>query len=421
MKRVLLICVAFMVALFVCRAEEVTLAWENSSVWESGPDRSIVYKQAPYELRVLMSNGPVNPYVASSTNDVRTVRNNIVQVMTRGENMTKIVFKVSEEGKKRLCELKPTSGEVSVDTENWLVTWTGDAVEVSFTVGEKSIYGTDGSDEVGQFCFESLVITDAQRLVEVTPPVISPEAGIYKDEVEVSLQAEAGLDVYYTTDGSEPTLTATRYEAPFKLTETAEVKAIAADADGNMSEVVTAKYEIKASPKVPENGALFNFNENKWEFPVSDNSQSFELTTPIIENGVMMTFTSGNTPTRLWKDSKQGVQLRVYSGGGGFTLMPSAGAKVTKIEFDASEFDMSVNVGEINDKVWTGTSAGPVFKANATCKINYIIVTIDKNTGIEGVENETTTEQIIYSIDGRRLQQVQKGVVIVNGKKVLVK
>lgn len=419
MKRVLLLCMAFMLAMFVCRGEEVTIVWENNSAWESGPDRSIIYKQDPFEVRALKSTGPVNPYVAGSTNDVRTVRNNIVQVMTRGENMTKIVFKVSEEGKKRLCELKATSGEVSVDTENWLVTWTGDAVEVSFTVGEKSTYGTDGPDKAGQFCFESLVITDAQRLVEVTPPVFSPKAGIYTDEVEVTLNAEEGLKVYYTTDGTEPTLSATLYDAPFKLTETTEVQALAADADGNMSQVVKAKYEIKAAPKVPENGALFNFNENKWEFPVSDNSQSYELTTPIIENGVMMTFTSGNTPTRLWKDSKYGVQLRVYAGGG-FTLMPSAGAKVTKIEFDASEFDMTANVGTIDGMVWTGTSEGPVFTANGTCKISYIIVTIDKNTGIEGVENDANTTKVIYSIDGRRLQQVQKGVVIINGKKVLV-
>lgn len=43
MKRVLLLCMAFMLAMFVCRGEEVTIVWENNSAWESGPDCSIIY------------------------------------------------------------------------------------------------------------------------------------------------------------------------------------------------------------------------------------------------------------------------------------------------------------------------------------------------------------------------------------------
>lgn len=68
-----------------------------------------------------------------------------------------------------------------------------------------------------------------------------------------------------------------------------------------------------------------------------------------------------------------------------------------------------------------GAGNNVTFTANATTNINYILVTLTKVSGIEGVEADGRTETIIYSLDGRRLQKAAKGVNIVNGKKVLVK
>jgi hypothetical protein len=55
---------------------------------------------------------------------------------------------------------------------------------------------------------------------------ITPKANVFADNVDVSMtDATVGVDIRYTTDGSEPTLTSTKYTAPFNLTESAVVKA----------------------------------------------------------------------------------------------------------------------------------------------------------------------------------------------------
>ncbi|MBD5233273.1 MAG: hypothetical protein HDS65_03740 [Bacteroidales bacterium] len=74
------------------------------------------------------------------------------------ENITSIKFNLAESGNKRYAELTASTGTVSAqangDTE---VVWTGDASEVTFTVGDTSIGEEAG--KVGQFHFNSIVIT----------------------------------------------------------------------------------------------------------------------------------------------------------------------------------------------------------------------------------------------------------------------
>ena len=66
-----------------------------------------------------------------------------------------------------------------------------------------------------------------------------------KVEVE-GVGIDSGWQVYYTTDGSEPTEGSTVYEGPFVLPESATVKAVAISAGGVLSEV--ASKELLLSP-----------------------------------------------------------------------------------------------------------------------------------------------------------------------------
>ena len=74
--------------------------------------------------------------------------------------------------------------------------------------------------------------------------MFTPEGGKYEDSVEVTITAAEGAKVYYTLDGTEPTEESTLYTAPFTLTETTTVMAIAV-AEGELhSEIAEAAYEI---------------------------------------------------------------------------------------------------------------------------------------------------------------------------------
>ena len=255
--------------------------------------------------------------------------------------------------------------------------------------------------------------------------MFSPAAGIYSEAVTVTLSAAEGTSIYYTTDGTAVTTeNGTLYTAPFVVSATADVRAIAVrTADGKESAESSATYVIKAAPAVTDKQVLYYFTGNKWGFPVSTSSATYAVTSPIVEGNVSLAFTDGSTSTRMWNDFNCGLQLRIYNGAD-LTLSTTDDANIVGVEFNTSKISLTAASGELSaDGVWTGTPVKSVaFEVTGTTNINYIIVTLDKVSGIDGV-SATGAEpvKVIYSLDGRKLQQLTKGVNIVNGKKVLVK
>lgn len=603
MKKTLLFLFAFVLAAVNMVAQnEVVIKWAGADAWTAGEANTLQYVQDPFTVTLAKAEGATAPAVNTKDNDARVYAKGTVNVVTKDENMTQVVFAVSKKGMYRLANITANVGEVVVSAETKTVTWTGDAKDVTFTVGEKAEFGSDGAAKAGQLCFDNITVVaggtvtpspepnpdpqpqpnekatiftelfnvgqgdftidnkvmndpltyvwsfdekrslikasafvggqklaaeswlvspvidltqaketelsfnetgnffggldnfkaactlkvkeeggewtdlaynvaadgqswtsgiatanlaayDGKKIqlafaytsntefagtwqikelyvkaktdkapVVIEAPVFTPKQGTYMDKVSVSIAAAEGLKVYYTLDGSEPTTASTLYEAAFDLTETTTVMAIAVDAEGNASPVAKAMYTIKATPVAPENGALFNFNENKWNLPVSSKEAGDFPITEVKEGDVTLTFTNGSTPTRLWSDFNNGLlQIRMYKEGGSMTVTPAADQKVVKVEFDATKLDVTASEGKLAEKVWTGEAATVTFTANATSNINYIIVTLSKQSGIEGVEAGEQTEKVIYTIDGRRVQKAEKGVYVINGKKVVVK
>lgn len=601
MKKTLLFLFAFVLAAVNMVAQnEVVIKWAGADAWTAGEANTLQYVQDPFTVTLAKAEGATAPAVNTKDNDARVYAKGAVNVVTKGENMTQIVFGLSAQGVKRLTKITASVGEVVESADAKTVTWTGAAKDVTFTVGEKADLGSDGAAKAGQLCFDNITVVaggtvtpspepnpdpqpqpnekatiftelfnvgqgdftidnkvmnepltfvwkadekygymkasafankvayaseswlvspvidltqaketelsfdeaanffkgldnfkaacslkvkeeggewtnvaynvavegnswtfgtatadlaayDGKKIqlafvytstaelagtwevknlyvkaktdkapVVIEAPVFTPKEGTYMDKVSVSIAAAEGLKIYYTLDGSEPTTASTLYEAAFDLTETTTVKAIAVDAEGNASPVAKAMYTIKATPVAPENGALFNFNENKWNLPVSSSEETFPIT-EVKEGDVTLTFTDGSTPTRLWNDFNNGLQIRMYKNGGSMTVTPAADQKVVKVEFDATKLDVTASEGTLAEKVWTGEAATVTFTANATSNINYIIVTLSKQSGIEGVEAGEQTGKVIYTIDGRRVQKAEKGVYVINGKKVVVK
>ena len=104
--------------------------------------------------------------------------------------------------------------------------------------------------------------------VEVATPVIEGETPFVGSTTVTITCATEGASIYYTTDGTEPTNQSTAYNAPFELTESATVKAIAYDANNNAS--VVASKEFVKTPSIstaaefnalPDN-TIFVFNGN---------------------------------------------------------------------------------------------------------------------------------------------------------------
>lgn len=79
----------------------------------------------------------------------------------------------------------------------------------------------------------------------LSPPSATPSGGDYFSDQTISLSAEAGTTIRYTTDGTTPTSSeGTLYTDPILIGIDTTLKAVAVDADGNASSVLTEIYSI---------------------------------------------------------------------------------------------------------------------------------------------------------------------------------
>ena len=81
-------------------------------------------------------------------------------------------------------------------------------------------------------------------------PTFWPPAGTYSPTQIALADATANSTIYYTTDGSTPTTSSTKYTAPISLLTTVTVRAIAAASSYSNSAVASAAYAVPA-----QNGA----------------------------------------------------------------------------------------------------------------------------------------------------------------------
>ena len=85
---------------------------------------------------------------------------------------------------------------------------------------------------------------DGPIIEKSAKPTISGAVS-FTDKTEVSITAADGASIYYTTDNTDPTTSSTQYSAPFTISETTTVKAIAVETGKDPSEVATATFTKK--------------------------------------------------------------------------------------------------------------------------------------------------------------------------------
>ena len=85
----------------------------------------------------------------------------------------------------------------------------------------------------------------------VATPVYSPPGAVYSAAQSVTISdTNPSATIYYTTDGSAPTTSSTRYTSPIEISSTGTVRSIAAAAGDTNSDIGTANYIISAVPVV---------------------------------------------------------------------------------------------------------------------------------------------------------------------------
>lgn len=138
-----------------------SISWKGQSDWTGVADQAetITLKSGNITITAKKEKASNKPTVNASANDCRVYAKGSVTITTTGDAMTSIVFNISSQGQKRLAEITANTGTVAKQAKgDKTVTWTGSAKTVTFTVGEKAVYGSEGETKAGQFDFSSIVI-----------------------------------------------------------------------------------------------------------------------------------------------------------------------------------------------------------------------------------------------------------------------
>lgn len=96
--------------------------------------------------------------------------------------------------------------------------------------------------------------------IVVDAPTFAPEAGTYDAAQNVTIAcATDGAAIYYTLDGTTPTVSSTLYESAIEITETTTINAIAI-LDETISDMATATYTIEVTPVEPDEPTVLDMD-----------------------------------------------------------------------------------------------------------------------------------------------------------------
>ena len=100
-------------------------------------------------------------------------------------------------------------------------------------------------DKTGNSAYKPFYVYKVLAAGTVTAPSISGELE-FAESTTITMTAAEGAKIYYTLDGTEPTNASTEYTAPFELTETKTVKAIAYEDEkaSDVTEMTFVKLQV---------------------------------------------------------------------------------------------------------------------------------------------------------------------------------
>ena len=290
-----------------------------------------------------------------------------------------------------------TASSIIVNSAKLLVAANADfsgAVEYSFTFAANSDIEIPVSAATGsyyKFVFNVTVSGSSNKFIQITSakfyasgegvdvaePTFTPADGeTFEESLDVTINAEEGLTVYYSTDNKVSYTEGNNVN----ITETTTVYAYAEDAEGNQSNVVEATY-TKVDP-----------NAITETIVASETGIANGVAVETLKFGnVTATFDKGDN-SNATKYYTSGTAFRAY-GGNTITFTGDAGVTINSVVFEFGSSDgsnaITADCGTYSEGTWTGAS-------------NQVEFTIGGTSGNRRLAKIT----VIYSI--------QEGVVVIS-------
>ena len=192
----------------------------------------------------------------------------------KDKKIISVKLNAAKRGNQTDLSLSVFNGETEVKTQSVTATTKTDYVfeinevfsndlKIAFT---NSNSATNNSNNTGVL-FHSVSVT--YELADTPPAAVETPAISIDDQNMVSITCETeGAEIHYTINGDDPTADSQKYDAPFELTESATVKAIAIKGE-DKSNIASKSFTV-----VEKKNSLANWTE--WEEDVT-----FNITCPL--------------------------------------------------------------------------------------------------------------------------------------------
>lgn len=256
--------------------------------------------------------------------------------------------KYEEAIKMVVCALGFDEGLV-MDSDDWSAAYLEEAEDKNIT---EALEGTKGEaatrGDVAVMVYNGLTY-------DLSAPKASLSEGTYQGIRRITLETGTeGADIYYTMDGTEPTVESTKYAGAITISETCTIKAITVKDDVLMSDVMSVKYTMAptgggSGASQPEAYSLSFVSENG---TVNTDSGYYEAGSEIdisatpAENYVFV----------KWESNNGGTFVDANSAATKFT-MPSNDVVISAVFERSVEEDLLLNPdetipGEISRQEW---------------------------------------------------------------------
>jgi hypothetical protein len=234
---------------------------------------------------------------------------------------------------------------------------------------------------------ETFPAAHAIPVTDTTAPTVTatPDGGTSSTAPKVTLTAsEAGSDIYYTLDGSDPILsggtlsaTATLYTAPFEIAATSTLKFAAFDPSGNPSAISERTFTVTNDP-VP---AVPSFSG-----------------APVVGQGTATLKWTAPDPGAAGL-SITGYTLQAYAGGTAFGQPKAVGGDVTSLVYDGlngdTAYQFTIRASNANGSSLESAKTDPVTVQGAVVAVagpdqNVVRRTTATTVTLDGTGSTTT-------------------------------
>lgn len=400
MKKSLLLLVTLFTALFA-GAETID---NKTATWTAAGD-GLTLTSGTYTLTASKATGKTVP-AHHKDGDIRVYAKGTLTVTTTGANMKSIVFNIAKTGIYVQADMSASTGTVTVDTTAMTVTWTGDANNVVLTVGDKATYGRQ-STKNGQFRFITAEITangtsssgETGGTQTATDMTIASLNALTADQANVRLKftnakvlgshtTKKGAKSIYVREGDKAIIL---FNTGLELNDNAVLNGYI-DVDfkvyNGMPEVVKNAQTSASNLTVTESTE----EAMPVETTIAELNAKNHLADLVVLKGVTI------------ESERSGKYTNYYAVSGSERIQLFGGVDV-KDYVNGKKYD----VVAIFNQIFKGT----------TPEIAPTKVTEATATGISTIQK--AQKAVVYDLQGRRVQKAEKGLFIINGKKVLVK